>query len=132
MSPVVRAARLAAALLRAEPALAAGTVVLVDFVLILAGAPKPAVVALTGFLGPLLLAVRKVVIPVATAAQAVVDSAVAAASQTAARLDEITAGEVGEITEDGLEAVAAAVEDSVAVVLDGVGLNPKGRKVVLQ
>ncbi len=132
MTAARRIARTVAGLLRAEPTLGPGFVVLLDLVLLLAGAPKPVVIAVTGFVGPLLLAVRKVVTPVDTAARAAVDTAVAAASEAVARLDSSSAGDVGELTGQGMEAIAASVEDAVAIVLDPAGLNPKGRKVVVQ
>lgn len=126
----MKAARHVLALLRAEPARASALLALVLAVLAGIGVPNEVLAALGALLALVLgVPLRAAVTPVGTAAQAVVDSAVAAASQTAARLDSATAGEVGELTGNGLTAVTGSVEDAVDVVLDQTGLNPKGRKV---
>jgi hypothetical protein len=91
---------------------------------------------LLGLIGAILAALlelaRRVVTPVGTAADALVQAAVQAAELAVLDLDESDAGAVGEITVNGRAAVETAVADAAATVLDATGLNPKGRKVVIR
>lgn len=116
------AGRYVLALLRAEPALATGFVALLDFMLILSGAPKPLVVVLTGFLTPLLIAVRKVVWPADKVAKAVTDASMEAATATAETLTDETVGVAGALTAAGRTIVSTVGGGAAHAALKAIGV----------